>query len=91
MCVIYIQVMEPGVCSGSKTIMCTNRAGECEIELESVYSGTPCMYGRVSHCLIVVQYVCVLWNTGYIWKGKVLLNSCTVCMCTLEHRVCLEG
>jgi len=49
------------------------------------------MSGRVRHCLIVVQSVCVLWNTVYVWKGKVLFNSFTVCMCTLEHRVCLEG
>jgi len=49
------------------------------------------MSGRVRHCVIVVQYVCVLWNTVYVWKGKALFNSCTVCMCTLEHRVCLEG
>jgi len=73
MCVIYIQVMEPGVCSGSKTIMCTDRAGECEIELESVYSGTPCMYGRVRHCLIVKQCVCLLSNTiVYFRESKTL-------------------
>jgi len=49
------------------------------------------MSGRVRYCLIVVQYVCVLWNTVYVRKGKVLFNSCTICMCTLEHCVCPEG
>jgi len=32
------------------------------------------MSGRVRHCDIVVQYVCVLWNTVYVWKGKALLQ-----------------
>ena len=49
------------------------------------------MSGRVSHCLIVVQSVCVLWNTVYVRKVNALFNSCTVCIFTLEHRVCLEG